>query len=155
MECLLVLFSYHHHNTEKVAKVLADALDAQIKRPQQVDPETLPEYDLVGFGSGIYGGELHKAVLKLADQAPQVSGRKAFIFSTSTNTWDVAGNHASLREKLEAKGYTILGDFNCAGFNTNSFIRFFGGVGRGRPNAQDLARAREFAEGLKLGMQRS
>ena len=38
---LLILFSYHHNNTEKVAKVLAKVLDAQIKTPQEINPEDL------------------------------------------------------------------------------------------------------------------
>ena len=35
-------------------------------------------------------------------------------------------DHAALREKLEAKGYAILGEFNCAGYNTNSFLKYSG-----------------------------
>jgi flavodoxin len=34
MRSLLVLISYHHHNTEKVAKVFAEVLNAQIMTPQ-------------------------------------------------------------------------------------------------------------------------
>jgi len=55
MKSLLVLFSYHHNNTEKIAKVFAKVLDAQIKTPQQINPEELQEYSLIGFGSGIDG----------------------------------------------------------------------------------------------------
>ncbi len=51
MKSLLVLFSYHHNNTEKIAKVMAKVLDAQIKTPQQTNPEELRQFDLVGFGS--------------------------------------------------------------------------------------------------------
>ena len=50
---LLVLFSYHHNNTEKIAKSFAKVLDAQIKTPQQINPEEIQKYSLVGFGSGI------------------------------------------------------------------------------------------------------
>ena len=53
MKSLLVLYSYHHHNTEKIAKVFAKVLDAEIKTPQEIKPEELQDYDLVGFGSGI------------------------------------------------------------------------------------------------------
>ena len=53
---LLVVFSYHHNNTEKIAKVFAKVLDAQIKTPQQTNPEELQKYDLIGFGSGIDSG---------------------------------------------------------------------------------------------------
>lgn len=53
MKSLLVLFSYHHNNTEKIASVFAEVLDAEIKTPQQINPEELQEYGLIGFGSGI------------------------------------------------------------------------------------------------------
>jgi flavodoxin len=40
-------------------------------------------------------------------------------------------------------------EFNCPGFNTNSFLRVLGGMNRGRPNAKDLKHAEEFAQKLK------
>jgi flavodoxin len=41
VKCLLVLYSYHHKNTEKIANVFAKVLDAQVKTPRQVRPEDL------------------------------------------------------------------------------------------------------------------
>jgi flavodoxin len=149
---MLVLFSYHHNNTEKIAKVFAKALDAQIRAPLQINPEETQQYDLIGFGSGIYDGKHHKDLLDLADRLPPASNRKTFLFSTS---WDkrIALIHSSLRERLESKGYIIVDEFNCGGFNTNSFLKLFGGLNKGRPNAEDLERAEEFAQGLKEKMQ--
>jgi flavodoxin len=149
MKSLLVLFSYHHNNTEKIANVFAKVLDAQIKTPQQTNPEELQEYGLVGFGSGIYSGKHHEALLDLADRLPQVNNRKAFIFSTSSDLEPLAKNHSALRERLQSKGYVIVDEFTCAGFNTNSFSRLFGGINKGRPNAEDLKHAEEFAQNLK------
>ena len=138
MKSLLVLFSYHHKNTEKVAKVFAEVLDAQIKTPQQVNPEELQDYNLIGFGSGIYSAKHHKALLDLADRLPQVTNGKAFIFSTCGAPMKfmkldktyfseyVAKSHSSLREKLQSKGYMIVDEFSCAGFNTNSMNKLWG-----------------------------
>ncbi|MFB0562277.1 MAG: flavodoxin family protein [Candidatus Lokiarchaeia archaeon] len=154
MKSLLVLYSYHHNNTEKIANVFAKVLDAQIKTPQQINPEELQEYSLIGFGSGIYGGKHHKFLLDLADKLPQVTNRKAFIFSTCTIEREVAKNHAALREKLQSKGYMIVDEFGCKGFNTNSFIKLFGGINKGRPNAEDLKHAEEFAQNLKQNLQK-
>jgi flavodoxin len=151
MKSLLILFSYHHKNTEKVAKVFAQVLDAQIKTPEQINHEELQDYDLIGFGSGIYGAQHHKSLLDLADKLPQVNNRNAFIFSTSAiiNEAKVAKDHSLLREKLQSKGYMIVDEFACKGFNTNSFLKYFGGMNKGRPNAKDLKDAEEFAQNLK------
>jgi flavodoxin len=148
MRSILVLFSYHHNNTQKVAEVFAPVLNAQIMAPQEIGPEDLQLYDLIGFGSGIYDGKHHKDLLDLAERLPSVVGKKAFLFSTS---WDKRIDlvHSSLRGRLESKGYTIVDEFNCGGFNTNSFLKYFGGLNKGRPNAADLKRAEEFAQGLK------
>ena len=148
MKSLIVVFSYHHKNTQKVAEGVAKVLDAQVKSPQQTDLEELSQYDLVGFGSGIDSGKHYKPLLDLADRLPQVSNRKAFIFSTSGIVEPVK-NHSALREKLQAKGYLIVDEFNCKGFNTNSFLKYFGGMNKGRPNAEDLKHAEEFAQNLK------
>ena len=166
MKSLLILFSYHHKNTEKIANVFAKVLDAQIKTPQQINPQELQEYSLIGFGSGIYSDKHHKVLLDLADELPQVTNKKAFIFSTcgvpmkfmeldkTEFTRYVAKNHSSLREKLQSKGYMIVDEFSCAGFNTNSFNKLFGGINKGRPNAEDLKQAEEFAQNLKQNLQK-
>ncbi|UCE37490.1 MAG: flavodoxin family protein [Thermoplasmata archaeon] len=150
MKTILVLYSYHHMNTEKVAKVMAKVLDAQIKTPQEIDPKDLREYDLVGFGSGIYGEKHHKFLLDLADKLPHVANKKGFIFSTSAimGKDKVAEDHATLRKKLQSKGYIIVDEFACKGFNTNSFLKYFGGMNKGRPNTRDLENAKEFAQKL-------
>ncbi|MDD1657674.1 MAG: flavodoxin family protein [Methanomicrobiales archaeon] len=159
MKSLLVVFSYHHKNTEKIAHVFAEVLGAQTKTPPQIHPEELQEYSLIGFGSGIYGAKHHTSLLDLADKLPHVNGRKAFIFSTCgapVVVFDgerfrelVVKNHSMLREKLQSKGYSIIDEFGCAGFNTNSFLRLFGGLNKGRPDAEDLRHAEEFAQNLK------
>jgi flavodoxin len=159
MKSLLVLFSYHHNNTEKIANVFAKVLDAQIKTPQQINPEELQEYSLIGFGSGIYGGKHHKVLLDFADKLPPVTNKKAFIFSTSgdwskdRSIWK-AKNHSTLKEKLQSKGYIIVDGFNCAGLNTNSINKLWGGTNKGRPNTEDLRHAEEFAQNLKQNLQK-
>ncbi|MGD6933855.1 MAG: flavodoxin family protein [Candidatus Bathyarchaeia archaeon] len=154
MKCLLIVHSYHHNNTLKVAEVFAKVLDSEIVKPQQTDPERLVEYDLVGFGAGIDSDKHYKQMLDFADQLPNSNGKKAFIFSTSgvSNPDYKVKIHTYLRDKLQAKGYLIVDEFNCHGFNTNSFLKLFGGMNKGRPNGEDLKAAEEFAQNLKQTM---
>lgn len=151
VKALLIVYSYHHMNTEKVANVFANVLGAQVKVPQRTNPGELGDYGIIGFGSGIDSGRHYKELLDFADKLPPVAGKKAFIFSTSAimGVDKVAKDHATLREKLLAKGYVIVDEFACKGHNTNSFLKYIGGMNRGRPNAEDLRQAEEFATGLK------
>ncbi|MHA1126630.1 MAG: flavodoxin family protein [Candidatus Heimdallarchaeota archaeon] len=145
MKTLIILYSYHHKNTEKIANVIAKVLEIEIKTPQQVNPNELSDYNLIGFGSGIYSENLHKSILDFVDKLPQVTNKKTFIFSTSGIAEKIK-NHKTIREKLQSKGYKIVDEFNCRGFNTNSFLKFFGGMNKGRPNDKDLLDAEEFAQ---------
>ena len=147
LKSLIIVYSYHHNNTEKIANVFAKILDTEIKKPQEVKPEEIQEYDLVGFGSGIYGEKHHEKILDLVDKLSEVTNKKAFIFSTSALI-DNATKHKTLKKKLKSKGYLIIDEFSCKGFNTNSFMKFFGGMNKGRPNEKDLKKAEEFAQKL-------
>jgi flavodoxin len=151
LNTLIILFSYHHNNTEKIAKVLAKVLDAQIKTPQQTSPQELQKYNIIGFGAGIDSGKHYKPLLDFADKLPQVENKSVFIFSTAgiTGKKKLAKDHSALREKLEAKGYKIVDEFQCKGFNTNVFLKYFGGMNKGRPNEEDLKNTETFAEKLK------
>ena len=132
-----------------MAEVFAKVLDAQVKTPQQTSPEELQQYDLVGFGSGIYFGKHHKNLLELADKLPQLTNKNAFIFSTSGDTRRIPQLHSALRKKLQSKGYKITDEFNCSGFDTFGALRLLGGIKKGRPDAEDLKQAEEFASKLK------
>jgi flavodoxin len=163
MRSIVVVSSYHHGNTEKVARALAGVLGAEVKRPQDTDPRQLGGYDLLGFGSGIDSDRHYKALLDLVDELPQAVRKKAFIFSTCGIPAGVAGrelvekyatkSHSALRERLVSRGYVIVGEYSCPGRNTNSFLRLIGGLNKGRPNAEDLGRAERFARALAAAMQ--
>jgi flavodoxin len=155
MKSLLITLSYHHNNTEKVAQVFAKVLDAQITSPQQINRQKLQDYDLIGFGSGIDSDKHYQGLLDFADKLPQFKDKNAFIFSTSALTGEdkLARDHMALREKLRGRGCKIVGEFQCKGYNTNSFLRFLGGMNKGRPNTEDLKHAEEFALNLKQSLQ--
>ncbi len=151
MRSLVIVYSYHHNNTAKIAHEFSEVLHAEVKTPEQVIVEELQGYDLIGFGAGIDSGRHYKPLLDLVDRLPSVHKKAGFIFSTSGMQGDdkVEKDHSLLREKLESKGYTIVGEFSCKGYNTNSFLKYFGGMNKGRPNREDLEHAKVFARGLK------
>jgi flavodoxin len=151
MKALIIYVSVHHGNTEKVARVMANVLDADLLNVKQANVGTLAQYDLIGFGSGIYFGKHHESLLDFADSLPMVRNGRAFIFSTSglRKIPFVHDFDKPLRRRLQRKGFDIIGEFSCRGLDTYRATRLVGGVNKGRPNAEDLKQAEGFATDLR------
>lgn len=151
MDSIIVYVSIHHKNTEMVAKVIAEVLNARLVKPWEIKPEELLKYDLIGFGSGIYYWKHHRALFELINKLPKVEGKKAFIFSTAGLNIPFI-NHRKLRKVLREKGFEIVGEFSCRGWDTNGWLAEIGGLNKGHPNEKDLENARKFAENLKASI---
>lgn len=151
MKALVIYISVHHGNTEKLAKVIANALDADLLQVKQMDASMLEQYDFIGFGSGIYFGKYHKSLLDFADTLPMLRNKKTFIFSTSGLRKILFFHDFSklLKEKLQRKGFDVIGEFSCRGFDTSWAAMIVGGINKGRPNARDLKQAEDFARALR------
>lgn len=148
MKCLILYHSYHHNNTKKIADAMAVATGALARTTEEVKVEALVQYDVIGFGAGIDSGRHYQQLLDFAQGLPHATGKRCFLFSTSAVQGEskVAKDHACLRKILLAKGYQILGEFSCKGYNTNSFLKYLGGMNKERPNAEDVRKAKEFAQ---------
>ena len=144
---LIICFSSHHGNTRRVADAMAMELGATILAPEKVHVEQLEEYDLVGWGSGIYFGRHAASLIQLAKSLPQ-QPRNTFIFSTAGLPVLRWWFHSSLRRALQSRGCKVVGEFNCAGWDTVGPLAWFGGIERKHPNEKDLQRARAFARSL-------
>lgn len=145
---LIVCQSIHHGNTIKIAKVIADELNADIKKPSEVKLDEFDKYDIIGFGSGIYNGRHHVSIFKLLREINLQNNKKSFIFSTATIPYKKM--HEQLRKELVSKGFSIIDEFICRGFIDYSFIKyFFGGLNKSRPNKKDFEKAQEFAIKIK------
>jgi len=142
MKVLIVYNSVHHGNTEKVAKVIADELKAKMVKPTEEEVNKLLEYDLIGFGSGIYMSKHHESILQLVEKLPAVKDKKAFVFCTSGSSKNY---NEPLKEKLTAKGFQVVGEFSCKGFDTYGPFKLIGGINKGRPNEEDCRKAQGFA----------
>ncbi len=143
MNILILYKSYHRMNTEKVAKAIAETMNATMQKIEEVNPEDLSNYDLIGFGSGIYGGKYHKDVVSLVEKMPHLE-KNVFLFSTSGKPQEKY--ELAIKALLIGKGCRIVGEFRCPGVVGGPL-----GISlsnKGHPDEKDLADAREFAKGL-------
>jgi flavodoxin len=147
VKTLIICQSYHHGNTKKIADAMAAILHAEVVSPRDVNAETFDGYDLIGFGSGIAFGKHYKQILMLVERLPALH-KNAFMFSTRGSRKQM-GYHSALRRQLNEKGWTIVGEFSCRGFDTYGLMKLVGGIAKGRPNERDLRDAEEFARSLQ------
>ncbi len=153
----LIVNPSEHGGAARLAAAMAARLQASVVSPANVTTEEIEKANLVGFGSGIFDPAHHKALLDLAERLPPSPGKRVFLFSTSGVASEVAQGlheddpHKALRDRLVAKGCRIVGEYNCVGFNDNSFLFLFGGINRGHPDARDIALAEGFADSLLEG----
>jgi flavodoxin len=148
IKALIICQFIHHGNTMKVAKAMADVLDAEIKKPSEVDVEEVAEYDLIGFGSGVYNRKLHRSLSELINRLESQNHTNAFIFSTAYLPFKRM--HKPLKSSLIDRGFNVIGEFQCKGSMKDGFIsRIFGEVNKGKPNKEDLKKAKDFAIKMK------
>lgn len=156
MKSLIVCVSKSHGNTRRVADRMAEVLAADVVEPESVDPEKLGQYDLVGFGSGIYYMAFDSRIRALIRRLPPVTGVRAFTFFTSgAREIPLVDYTKPVRDQLAAKGLEPLDRFSCRGFDTVGPFGLVGGINRGRPDDRDLERAAAFAERLRQQVVRS
>ena len=149
MKSLIVCVSASHGNTRRVADRMAEVLHAEVAEPEAVDPKTLHDYDLVGFGSGIYFMAVHPRLWRLVRRLARVDGVPAFTFFTSgAPEVPLMGYSQPIRHLLASKGFRVLDSFSCRGFDMVGLLRLVGGFNKGRPNDRDLNRAAAFAARL-------
>lgn len=150
MKTLIICSSTHQGNTSKIAKVIKEELNAEIVNPSELESFDLKQYDLVGLGSGIYGGRHHASILGLVDKLENTENKRFFIFSTSGFKNNEKNSHdRALIEKIVSKKGKVVSVFNCPGFSDFGPLKLFGGINKGRPNEEDIEKSREFALELK------
>ncbi len=144
---LILYKSIHHKNTEKIAKAISEELNADLYDIDAVNPDIIKDYDIIGFGSGIYFGKHHKSLFKFLDNVDKTN-KKAFIFSTAGFPFLKNIFHKYLRNKLKNKGFEIVGEFSCKGYHTYGIFKLFGGLNKNHPNNNDIKKAKKFAKDI-------
>ena len=108
MKTAIIYKSIHHGNTKKIASVMAKNLEADLFDLKDFKQDMIKEYDLIGFGSGIYFQEHHKKLLKFVDEMPLPMNKEVFIFSTRAAFLPFRNPlkyHTNLKNKLIDKNF--------------------------------------------------
>jgi flavodoxin len=145
---LIIYHSFHHLNTQKIALAMGKEIGAKVLAADKVSLKNFNDYDIFGFGSGIFFGRHHQKLFELVKKLPKFKNKKAFVFSTSGFPFFGKIFHQPLKKLLSQKGLKIIGEFNCPGFDTFGVLKVIGGINKNRPNERDIFKSRLFIKNL-------
>ena len=121
---------------------MAEVAPLTVVELENVKHYNINEYDIVGFGSGIYYGKHDKELIefvKKLDDFPLYN----FVISTSgTNKFKKYSK--ALINVLESKNKTVLGTFGCKGLDKFFIFKLFGGINKEHPDETDYDLAQQF-----------
>lgn len=146
MKTAICYYSRHHGNTRSVLEAMAQEGETALIDVTARQAVRLEEYDCVGFASGIYGFEMHKAVVEYARQyLPQ--GKPVFFVYTYGGAKGTGAK--ALAELAREKDCPVLGKFSCKGYDTFGPFKLVGGIAKGHPDGRDLENARQFYRNIQ------
>lgn len=148
MKSLIIYYSKYNNNTEKIAKVFADKINADLinLNNQVIADFDMADYSIIGFGSGVYNESLSPALFNLVEKL-NLKEKNVFVFSTSCVGFKLYNK--KLIKLLVSKGAICKGSFACKGsfiYNKNKIFEFMSKRSVGHPNNEDLSKAIAFIE---------
>jgi ferredoxin len=141
-DCVIVYESIYNGNTERLARTMAQTLGCHFIKPQEALNTDLSHYKTIGFGSGIYFGSHHTAILEVVKKLNR-SEQDVFVFS-SRGAPVLGKYHESIKELLVVKGKNITGEFSVRGYDETGPWVIIGGGNVGKPDEKDLKKAAKF-----------
>lgn len=151
MKSLIVYYSEYKNNTEKIARIFAEKTDCELINIRDVSDIDIENYNLIGFGSGVYRESLSPKVFRLVDKL-NLKNKNVFVFSTSGVGMKFYNN--SLIKLLESKGAINKGSFACKGsfiardFTNKKLFDIMGRLSQGHPNDRNFKDAERFIMGI-------
>lgn len=147
MKSLIIYYSAYRKNTEKIAKLFREKFGAELMDINNMQNINIQDFDLIGFGSGVYRESLSPKLYKLVEDM-DLRDKNVFVFSTSGVGMKFYNN--KLIKLLESKGAKVKGSFACKGsfaakeFSDNKIFDFIGKLSEGHPNHEDYRKAERF-----------
>jgi flavodoxin I len=162
---ILITYYTQTGNTEKVAKSIKDGISGEnpeLKSITNINADSLSGYDLIFMGSPTHANGLPKATKNFLKTCPEdITGKIALFYTHGSSEKPMHANFLKNVSKiLDKKNIQILDSFDCVGENKDEqVIKMLRAAmpdvidemlkkGKGHPNEQDLARAKEFAQGI-------
>lgn len=147
MKSLIIYSSTYKGNTKRIAEVLGESIDADLVNLKSCKDINIQDYDLIGFGSGVYKESLSTQLFSCIERL-NLQGISFFVFSTSGV--GLTFYNKKLINFLKSKDAICKGSFACKGsfvskdFSENKIFEIMSKLSKGHPNNKDFSKAEKF-----------
>lgn len=147
MKTLIIYSSEYKKNTEKIANIFKEKAECDLVNVKNFKNINLDNYDLIGFGSGVYVESLSPKLFTIIEKL-ELKDKNVFVFSTSGV--GMKYYNKKLIKILISKGAINKGSFACKGsfkardFSNNKVFHIIGKLTKGHPSHKDLKNAEKF-----------
>ena len=147
MKTAIVYYSKHHGNTKKLLDAIAVAHEDLVLIDVTASKSSdLSDYDRIGFASGIYYGAFAKQIQAFA--AENLPENKS-VFLIETCGAPRKGYFSAIEKIAEEKNCSVIGKYECLGFDTFGPFKLIGGLQKGHPTEDEIRKAVEFYQNLQ------
>lgn len=142
MKIILIVKSTHQQNTLKIAEAMSEVAPLTVVELDNAKNYNLSEYDIIGFGSGIYYGKHDKELIEFIEALTDEPFYSFVVSTSGTNNYRKYSK--PLVNLLESKNKTVLGIFGCKGLDKFFIFKLFGGLNKEHPDEADFDAAQQF-----------
>ena len=146
MNTAIVYYSKHHGNTKKLLDAIAQKHPVTLIDVTAQDSADLSGYDRIGFASGIYFSGFAKQIVEFARKNLPSDKKVFFIYTHGAPGGSFL---KAIREVVQGKRCSEIGEYRCQGFDTFGPFKLVGGIAKGHPTQEEIDGAVTFYEGLK------
>ncbi len=156
MKSLILYYSTYGNHTKQLAELFGRMLKADLISLRNTRDIDIEQYDLIGFGSGIYHESMAPQIFRCAEQL-KLEKKDVFIFSTSGV--GMTFYNKRLIKLCKEKGANCRGSFACKGsfqskdFCENKVFELMGNLSQGHPSSKDIRKAERFIDRVMCGRQ--
>ena len=141
MKTAIAYFSKHHGNTKKLLDAIAEQEEVTLINAADTKKADLTSFDCIGFASGIYFASFAGQLLEFAEtNLPD----KKDVFFIGTCGVQSGVYFESIRKITKTKQCLELGAYMCLGYDTFEPFKLLGGISKGHPNDEEIAKAVSF-----------
>jgi len=150
MKTLIIYQSFHHHNTEKIVKYLAENFPIDLLKISEATADMVKDYDQIILATGIYFAKPHRLFYEIIPKL-NLKNKNIFLITTSgmCSFPFINDYHRNFKSLLKHSGLIVKSWFEVRGFDSYPlFVRPFGGIHKTRPDEKDLKNALEWLKNL-------